>query len=177
MRVVWRLIWRIIHTSDSRFFSDALAYICGHPFWSIFHELGWFGHTFSSGSSQSRPNEVASRQRYWTRDSALFSESCDVSGMFGTSAAQVCQRVSIIWLSLPFLFALVGAYFCLVWCASECLRIAILQPQFRPEDVAAMQLNQHASRLWHFLSPGIAAAASFSRRHSCSCGFVRPWME
>ena len=34
-----------------------------------------------------------------------------MSGMFGTSAAQVCQRVSIIWLSLPFLFALVGTYF------------------------------------------------------------------
>ena len=45
--------------------------------------------------------------------SALFSESYGVSGMFGTSAAQVCQRVSIIWLSLPFLFALVGAYFAL----------------------------------------------------------------
>ena len=46
--------------------------------------------------------------------SALFSESYDVSGMFGTSAAQGCQRLSIIWLSLPVLFALVGAYFCLV---------------------------------------------------------------
>ena len=109
--------------------------------------------------------------------SALFSESYGVSGMFGTNAAQVCQRVSIIWLFLPFLFALVGAYFCPIWCASKCYRIAILQPQFRPEDVAAMQLNQHASQLWHFLTPGIAAAASFSRRHSCSCGFVRPWME
>ena len=36
---------------------------------------------------------------------------------------------------------------------------------------------QQASRLWPFLSPGIAAAASSSRRHSCNCGFVRTWME
>ena len=136
---------------DLRLFFEPLIYICDYHFWCIFHELGWFGHTFSSGSSQSRPNEVASRQRYWTKDSALFSEQCDVSGMFGTSAAQVGQRVSIIWLSLPFLFALVGAYFCRVWWTPESWRIAILRPQFRPEDVAAMQLNQHASRLWHFL--------------------------
>ena len=34
-----------------------------------------------------------------------------------------------------------------------------------------------ASRLWNFLSQCIAAAASFSRHHSCNCGFVRPWME
>ena len=59
-----------------------------------------------------------------------------MSGMFGTSAAQVGQRVSIIWLSLPFLFALVSAYFLPCLMRLRMLPEAILQPQFRSEDVA-----------------------------------------
>ena len=62
---------------------------------------------------------MASLEALLEDGSALFSESYDVSGMLRTSAAQVCQKVSIIWLSLPFLFAVVGAYFAL----SNALRI------------------------------------------------------
>ena len=48
--------------------------------------------------------------------SALSLKFYHVSGMLGASMAQVCQRISIIWLSLLFLFALVDACFCFVWC-------------------------------------------------------------
>ena len=41
-------------------------------------------------------------------------KSYHLPGMLRASAAQVCQRVSIVWLSLLFLFAQVDACFCFV---------------------------------------------------------------
>jgi len=49
----------------------------------------------------------------WREILLYSSESYDVSGMLGASGAQMSQTTSIFWQSLPFLFALMGAYFCL----------------------------------------------------------------
>ena len=78
-----------------------------------------------------------------------------MSGMFGTSAAQVGQRVSIIWLSLPFLFALVSAYFlpCL-------MRLGML-----PDSDIAATISSGGCRGYAVESTCIAAVAFSFTRH------------
>ena len=60
MKIFLTTIRCITDRFDLCFLSEPLTCICDHHFWSMFYELGWFGHTFSSDSSRSHSSEVAS---------------------------------------------------------------------------------------------------------------------
>ena len=94
-----------------------IANICMRP--SLLKYFSWDGviwSHFSSDSSRSRSSEVSS---LWRCCGGRFC-SIPVSLMtclecWGPVGPR-CLRVSIFWLFLPFLFAPMGTYFCLVWC-------------------------------------------------------------
>ena len=163
--IFWTTIRCITDRFDLCFLSESLTYICDHHFWSIFHELGWFGHTFLQIPADPAAARFHRCGALVEGDSALFQwvlwRVWNVGGQWGPG---VSKGLNI--LAIPSVSVRPDGYLflpCLMVADSD--RSRSCSHGFHHRMSRRCSWIQQASWLWPFLSPGIATAASSSSAH------------